>query len=483
MPAGSTTDGRSGWRRGEWLLCGLLVLCIGLGGGGIPAAELNLVVQVGCLLALAIVRREAAAFVRQAPRGLLVLVGLTLAVPALQLVPVPPVFWRHLPGRETVVQSLALIGAGDAWMPLSLDPNRTGLALVAVASCLPLLILAFSLRRRSMDLVPVTLVALGVASAMFGALQLSLGNQALVIQPRGVMRHQLYATFANHNASGLFFVLCLVSLTALRRGWLADRLRRYRNPQREGPADALVRGEGAIKIVLGALFALCAVLSQSRSAVLILVFVLVWLTLRNAAAVTRFAKRAATGKGGLPGWAAVAALIAAAAGLTALASSHSVRQSLARFEKTDDFRFQIWEDTRSVVSRYMPVGAGVGAFDDVFQLDESLESVTPLTAGRAHSDYLEAAAESGLVGPLLILAWAAWIALRTWRARARGSRPLALAACGVMACIAMQSAIDYPLRNMAMLAIAASMVGLLARPGVADRQAAETSDSLPGDPS
>jgi O-antigen ligase len=433
------------------------------GGGGIRAGELNLLVQVACLFALAVVRRETATFVEEAPRGLLVLVVLTLALPALQLIPVPPAIWHNLPGRDTVVRSLELVDSRNAWMPVSLDPNRTAIALVAIASCLPVLILSFWVGRRNTDLVPVTLVGLGLLSALLGALQLSLGNQRLVIQPRGVMRHQLYATFANHNASGLFFVLCLVSLTAVRAGWLADRLRAFCPAQREG--HAVSRAEGAIKVALGALFVLCTILSQSRSALIILALVLVWMSLRRARALARFARRPWAGRAGLPGSAAVAVLVVGAvAGLTVFVASHSVQESLSRFEETDDPRFRIWEDVNSVIARYMPVGAGVGSFDDVFQLDESLESVSPLRVGRAHSDYLEAAVESGVVGPVLILAWVTWIASCTWTERGRGTRPTIVAASGVMVCIGLQSTIDYPLRNMAMLAIAASMIGLLARP-------------------
>lgn len=450
------------------LLFGLLILCLAVGGGGIPLSPLNLVVQFICILSIGFIRPEAVRFANEAPRGLVVLVGLTIALPALQLIPLPPGLWHGLPGRGAVVQSLSLIGATQTWMPLSLDPNRTAVALMAVLSCLPIVILTLTADRRIARMIPVTLVGFGLFSAVLGAAQLARGNQGVVLQPRGVMRHQLYATFANHNASGLFFVICLVALVAIKPDWLAERLRSGRRVRRGDLADTLSRNVPAIKLVLGALFALCTVLSQSRSSLLVLAVVLVWLGVRFRHAATGLVRRSLPG-GRSRVWIVAGLLGLAAVGAVTVSGSRGVRDSFARFERMDDPRFAIWTDVHTTIDRYMPIGAGLGAFDEVFPLDESLETISTLTVGRAHSDYLEATVESGVAGPLLILSWAIWIGLRAWQARAGRNARQTMAAFAVMVCFALQSLVDYPLRNMAMLAIAASMIGLLGRPSaVAD---------------
>lgn len=453
-----------GWFGGGALLLALLVACVCLGGGGVKVADFNLLLQVFCLFGLALIGpRACGRFVKAAPAGLMVLTGLTIAIPALQLIPLPPDLWIALPGRSNVVQSLGMVSAGRVWMPFSLDPNRTAIALFAVLSCLPILLLSASVDRRSARLVPVTIVALGVFSAVLGAIQLSRGNQGLVLQPRGVMPHQLYATFANHNATGLFFVICLVCLVGISPDGQVPRSGSAHRGKPGDLAQLLSAHLTAVKWVLGVLFALCTVLSQSRSALIVMAVVLVWIVLRGRASMVDMARKLHVVLFPRHVWIALAGIVLALAGLGAMVSNHSVRQSLARFQGIDDPRFGIWQDVSSTILTYLPVGAGVGTFDAVFQLDESLEAVTPLKTGRAHSDYLESLVETGFAGPLLILAWSIWIASRIWHARGGEGYVQARVAGMVMACFAMQSAIDYPLRNMAMLAIAAAMIGVLSR--------------------
>lgn len=457
-----------GWSRGGLLLTTLLAICVCLGGGGIGVADFNLFVQAVCLVALGRIGSTACIrFIKDAPTTLLILVGLTIAVPAMQLIPLPPTIWIMLPGRGPVTQSLELISASQVWMPFSLDPNRTAIALFAVLACLPLLVLSASVDRVSARFVSVTIVGLGVLSAFLGAVQLSRGNQGLVLQPRGVIPHQLYATFANHNAAGLFFVICLVCLTSISADWVSEHLlRRHAHKAGKG-ADALSSRIVAAKLVLGALFVLCTVLSQSRSALLVLAVVAIWIVVRWRRLIAHKVRSAGVALSPRRMWLVLAVVTSAVAGLGLAAGNHSIRQSLARFEEVDDPRFGIWQDVGSSIATYMPFGAGVGTFDAVFPLDESLEAVTPLKTGRAHSDYLEVMVEMGVGGPLLILAWALWIGSRAWRAQRGRDNVQASAACMVLLCLALQSAVDYPLRNMAMLAVAAAMIGLLSRPSEA----------------
>lgn len=115
----------------------------------------------------------------------------------------------------------------------------------------------------------------------------------------------------------------------------------------------------------------------------------------------------------------------------------------------------------------------MGTFDEVFQLDESLENLSVRRAGRAHNDYLEIAIEGGFAEIALLLGWLFWIAAATWRAAPTQRRWQALSATGMLTAVALQSLFDYPLRNQTMLVTIALAVVLLARAARTDAAKAE----------
>ena len=139
--------------------------------------------------------------------------------------------------------------------------------------------------------------------------------------------------------------------------------------------------------------------------------------------------------------------------------NRQIRQSLVRFDNLDDHRPHIWIDTLTAIDRFWPVGSGIGTFDEVFQIDESLEHLTPARAGRAHNDYLEIALESGVVGLALALVWMAFLCIRSVQAIREGGNCCS-AAC-IFALMALQSISDYPLRNQTLLCVAGLVLALL----------------------
>jgi O-antigen ligase len=105
----------------------------------------------------------------------------------------------------------------------------------------------------------------------------------------------------------------------------------------------------------------------------------------------------------------------------------------------------------------------MGAFDEVFQVDESLESLTKRTAGRAHNDWLELAIEAGLAGLALAVLWMVLIGWLSWRVRHSSQRWAAWSGSTFLLAIALQSITDYPLRNQTILAFAGFALLLLVR--------------------
>ena len=409
----------------------LLALSVALGGGGVAYGLRNLAVQLAALAVLAANRDAVLRFVRNGPRALVWLVGASLALPLLQLVPLPAALWQALPGRGVVAESFALAGLGaDRWFSFSLDPMRT---LVAFCGTLaPAAIIAVG---STLDPARVLRLAGLAAILAFGALvlgiaQLASANDALLLYPVSPKPDLLYATFANRNSTALFFVLAVL---------LAGMA--------PGPCWARVAGM--------ALLALGALLTQSRSGVALLGGALVAVMLLGIWQYRSSSLRSLR-MGMAAGGAALLALLLVLAGTDRLADS------IARLGDTATDRGEVWEDSLYAARQYAPLGSGMGTFDEVFQLHESLEYVSPRRAGRAHNDWLEIAIEGSVPALALALAWLAWCALASLRGGGDAMRiPRLLAGVG-LACIALQSMLDYPLRNQTLLCMAALLVAVLA---------------------
>ncbi|WP_299296530.1 O-antigen ligase family protein [uncultured Erythrobacter sp.] len=436
----------SGFLRPRPLLatCALLIVAFVFGGGGVRYGLANLLVQITALGILALHRDAFLTFWKNSPLPLRILTALSLLLPALFLIPLPQAVWGGLPGRDLVAQSLEAIGSGG-WRAASVDPARTLVALTGLIVPLTVLAVGWTIPRRHLMTVGWLIVALGLACFALGVLQvLSGGNSAVIFAERGPTG-LLYGTFANRNSTGVFLVGAL-TLAALLPLPLA----------RPHPAGLPVR------LGICALLLLAVVLTRSRTA-FVLAAIPIALGLARAFWAWRGARSGGgSGRGSLAVFGGIALAVIAIGSVVAIAPGR-IGETIERFEATDDARVYIWEDAAYSADRFWPVGAGMGTFDEVFQVDESLEFLTKRRAGRAHNDYLELAIEAGIpglgiaAGWLLLVGWLSWKAGRSqfcWPAWGCGALLLA---------VALQSITDYPLRNQTMLAVAAFALLLLAR--------------------
>ncbi|KPP94420.1 O-antigen ligase [Erythrobacter sp. HL-111] len=434
-------------RSGLFALGTVLIVAAALGGGGQRYGLANLAVQLTALAALALHPAAFAAFRTSAPLALRALAGLSLLLPLLQLVPLPPAIWTALPGRDLVVQSLEAAGMAG-WMPFSLDPHRTLLALTALVTPLAVLAAGWTLRREQIAMLGWLVVALGILNLLIGAVQVSSPGGRASLFDEVLPEEVLLGTFANRNSTALFLVGALGFAALVPAPWAR-------------------RAELALRVGLCALLLLAIILTRSRTG---LVLALVPLGLAALRALSWSASRGpARGSGRArprslaltAGAAAVAAALFA--GLLVLAPGR-VADTVERFGALDrDARSYIWEDAAYSSSRYWPLGAGMGTFDEVFQIDESLENMTVRRAGRAHNDYLEIAIEAGLPGLVLVAAWLLLVGWLSWQARRSRWRWTGWAGASFLVCIALQSITDYPLRNQTILAAAGLALLALAR--------------------
>lgn len=418
-------------------LPGILVTIAALfGGGGSPAPFAELVVQ------LAAIGAGVALVIRLRPIDRLLIAGvlLVVAMPLVQLVPLPPAIWHALPGRQSEQAALAMIGASDRWMPLSVSPPLT---LAALLSLLPPIVVAFGVAQAQVEerrqLIRVV-AGVSLLGALVGALQILLGgNNALRFYP---ITHYGFATgfFANRNAAADQFVI-----GALACAYLA------------APRPGSIAAHAAAVAFL----ALVTVLTGSRAGIVLLLVPVIY--------ALAFAGRASVRTRVRWGGAAAAALALTAAGAL-LGGNAVIDRSLDRFLVQDGLRESLRADTRFAIRESWPVGTGLGTFVPVFIAGESLESVGDTRPNRAHQDYLEFTLETGLAGlALLTAAMAAliWRGWQGWRARrdpagAERWRQMRWAAAA-LAVLALHSLVDYPLRSMTLATVAAVAVAMFAR--------------------
>src|SRR5687767_9487442 len=102
-----------------------LILCLVLGGSSRGHwANMALQLLAIAIIAWAALTRRPAQWSRSGTM-LAVLVGLTLVLIAIQLVPLPPAIWTALPGGGFIANGYALLGQPLPWLPVSLAPYQT----------------------------------------------------------------------------------------------------------------------------------------------------------------------------------------------------------------------------------------------------------------------------------------------------------------------------------------------------------------------
>ncbi|MEL7444670.1 MAG: hypothetical protein AAGK02_02520, partial [Pseudomonadota bacterium] len=196
-----------------WPVALIVIIAVVNGGGGVRYGLANLLVQLSAIILLAFNRAAFFKFWREAPIPLRALVAASLALPAIHLVPLPTELSISLPGRETVRQSLDLIGS-ERWFPASVDPARTLVALTGLILPVTLLAVGWSLSTEQRVKLGWVLVGLGMLNVMVGIPQMLSSGQTGLMYPENPMPGVLFGTFANRNSTGLFLVAAL-TLAAL----------------------------------------------------------------------------------------------------------------------------------------------------------------------------------------------------------------------------------------------------------------------------
>ncbi len=415
-------------------------LLLGGGGSSSPVSELALQL-VAVVAALAWLIAPAPPFAGNRPIDwrIIALAAITLALPVVQLLPLPPSIWQSLPGREIEKSALALIGTENGWMPWTMAPARTQASLLAMLPPMLAMVMISRLDNDDRDLAIGAVAAIAVASLLLGALQLSSGLSTFwrfyEDNPGFLNGFQ-----ANRNAEADVLLIGMIAGAAFIRN------------TRLGQA---VSGNRWVLASLALLPLLGCVLTGSRTGVALIpvamaAVAIIWMPIR-------FRLRPVLG---------VLAAVAALGSAAYLLLRHNTRiaTALDRFANGRDFRLELWEDTRFAIVQYWPFGSGLGSFKPAFAAAERLEVVDTTVPVRAHNDYLELALEGGAFGLAvlaLICVMLVWMVLSAWRSRDELTQPQIVFAVAAFLVVALHSVVDYPMRSMSLACVVGMAVGLL----------------------
>jgi O-antigen ligase len=398
-------------------------------------------------------------------------VGLFALLIALQLLPLPPEVWGSLPGRQIFARLDQLAGLGNIWRPLSIDPDRTLNALLALTVPATTILIFSRFPHERWFLLLCIMLSVVAVSALFALGQASGRLDALYLY-RVTSEGAPVGLLANRNHQAFLLAMAFPIMGAFAAYPL-------RKPPRFDPRPAIA--------ILGGLFLAPLVLVTGSRAGLLLMGVGI-----VAALILYFAGRTRVEQNVDPRlkhrpWLATRRIqigviggigvIGLAMVLTVLLSRAEALQRVLNLEIGQDQRARLFDLLVSMTGQYMPWGVGFGTFDPVFRMHEPFSNLGPRYLNHAHNDWIELGVEGGVPAYLLLAAFIVWFCWRTarhWiRGQRRQSRAELLGRLGSILIIMLGTASlsDYPLRTPLMAAMFALSCCLISRePGVEAQQ-------------
>ena len=422
-----------------------LLACLLAGGASAAGYWSNLALQLAALpiiVGAAIVRRATPMPAESRPA--LLLLAATAALILLQLVPLPPAIWTHLPGRGPVAAGFTLLGLPLPWLPVSLEPYRTIASALWLLPAIAVFLGIAVLGHYRASWIAWGLAAVSLVSVALGALQRAGGEQSGLylyqITNFGVMT----GFFANANHLGTLLVVTIPFLAGL-----------YLNAARAG--RSIQRSSGLLVVLVGAAMILAVGLVGVAS---LAAFGLAIPVTGASAMIIYSAKRQP------PRWMfALLLLVLVGSIATVFTSPFDNNLTGQRAYTAEDSRLTSFTVTAAATKRFLPVGSGIGSFQEVYRTHEDPAQVDRFYMNHAHSDVLELALETGIPGLLLVAAFIAWWLRRSFSLwRNPEADPFAKAATIAIGAMLAHSTVDYPLRTAAISAIFGMCCALIASP-------------------
>jgi O-antigen ligase len=427
----------------------VLVLAMLFGGGGNQDWS-DVVVQLAALplLASALFKLNPSQLDRNGQWAIALLCAI-LALPLLQLIPLPPSLWSGLPGRGEVASTYESAGIALPWLPISLDPTDTWLALLSSLPAAAVFLAMLSLEQRSRRILMVLIFLVVFISGVLDVLQMMGGEDSALRFYAFTTRGRAVGFFANPDHHAAFLYSAIPYVVAWMIGLVLDH-------RRNRTIGLVLLALVIVMIIIG------VAASQSRAGMgLVLLAVLsgillVWRHARGQSGrrLLRFAI----------GGSVVALILAFQFGFVGF---------MSRFEYLgfEDLRWPAARITAQAAIANMPFGSGLGSFVPIFQRFEPQTLVQAVYVNHAHNDWLELWLTGGVPAIVLIVGFLIWFAaasIQRWRDD-RLEAPvldlaIAQAASIVIVLLLLHSAVDYPLQIPTLSVLFAMACALLIPP-------------------
>jgi O-antigen ligase len=383
-----------------------------------------------------------------------------VAIPLIQLIPLPPWLWTLLPNREISAESFQILGQTAPWMPISVSPNETWLSALSLIPPLAIFLSVVLVGYRDRRLLSLVVLSVGVISVFLGFIQVVQGVESPLRFFAFTNQMDAVGFFANRN----HFAAFLYALTVLAAAWAM-----HAAVGGGATRKPLVHDTTRIVAVIGAFTLLVVLLAGEAIARSRMGIILTIVALFGAFALGVSDRR--VGAAVTP-----IRLIVAATVLVAIFSTQfALYRIMEKFavDPLQDARVPFGRNTLEAALAYMPVGSGLGTFVPVYAMFEKPEDTIAYTyANHAHNDFLELWLNTGVIGLGLVGMFIVWLMLRAvevWRSPpVNGASELdwtlARAATIIVALLIAHSFVDYPLRTGGIMAIMAFACALLIDP-------------------
>lgn len=422
------------------------VVCLALGAGG--ASRLNLpfaaTVEVAALAltVFAVFRAVKNQLWKTAWPPLCLLLFIVL-IPILQLLPVPGGLWAQLPSRALPASVLHATGLTKPWMPVTITPGFTERSGLSLAVPFAVFIATLTLRAAERRAVVLGILAVTLLGLLLGAVQVASGDNNAGYIYSSTSFGSLVGFFANRNHEATLLVCALPLVAAIVTHRSAMKQRR-------------------LALTLGGAFALIAIAAlavvKSRAGILLFAPSLIAsLAIIFMSGAFERPKRAF-------------AIVGMAIGLVVvLVGLFAMSALIGRFQtdNTADPRFYAAGNIFQAALHALPIGTGLGSFDNIYRSIEPISALNERFLNHAHDDYLEVFLETGLFGVVAFIAFIIWwvrASLRAWLDKGRYDRALAQAGSTIAFLVMLHSTVDYPMRTLAISAVFAFACGLLVPP-------------------
>jgi O-antigen ligase len=382
------------------------------------------------------------------PAFVKITLGVFLAVSALQLVPLPA-------GVVAVVSPRAyglyagLVGNGiaapSAWLTLSLAPaaTLTELVLIVCYGLFGYLVLRTVRTRARVEALVIVILAGALFQSFYGMTEVFSGHEAILGRPKRYGLGSVTGTFVNRNHLAgyleMAFPLSLGYLLVKARYFAMEKGLTLRQKflwfGQESLQWTFLLGLVPVFIGVGLVF------SKSRSGIMVFIVT----SVLAAVATASWRAFASEGRGG----GRVVRLVVAAVLVAAVwLGLGPVIERFSEVDITAEGRRNFYANTLEMIGDFPLAGTGKGTYVNAYPIYEKVDD--GLRLSYAHNDYLEFAAENGVVGGGALavagVGLAVWLAIMWRRRRSATAKGIGLGALLGVVAILIHGATDFNLQ-------------------------------------